>query len=171
MAGSKFVYVTYIRTPPEQLWQALTTPAIIQQYRFGMRVESAWTVGSTWRMYADGILMDSGVILERVAQQRLVLSWLNEWQPAFKAEGSSRCVYEIEPTGRPRSSPSPTRWNGRTPSSSEPSRRAGRWSCRISSRCWKRGMWRSSIIAGTESNHGKGEHKKTSLKQSPRSRG
>ena len=99
MAGSKFVYVTYIRVPPEQLWQALTTPAIIQQYRFGMRVESAWTVGSTWRMYADGILMDSGVILECVAQQRLVLSWLNEWEPAFKAEGSSRCVYEIAPTG------------------------------------------------------------------------
>ena len=99
MAGSKFVYVTYIRVPPEQLWQALTTPAIIQQYRFGMRVESDWKVGSTWSMYADGSLMDSGVILESVSQQRLVLSWLNEWQPAFKAEGNSHCVYEIEPTG------------------------------------------------------------------------
>ncbi len=99
MSGSKFVYVTYIRTTPERLWQALTTPAIIKQYRFGMRVESAWTVGSPWRMYADGRLMDSGEILERVAPQRLVLSWRNAWQPAFKAEGTSRCVYEIEPTG------------------------------------------------------------------------
>jgi uncharacterized protein YndB with AHSA1/START domain len=99
MSGSKFVYVTYIRTTPETLWQALTTPEIIKQYRFGMRVESAWQVGSPWRMYADGRLMDSGEILERVAPQRLVLSWRNEWQPAFKAEGTSRCVYEIEPTG------------------------------------------------------------------------
>ncbi len=26
MSGSKFVYVTYIRIPPEKLWHALTTP-------------------------------------------------------------------------------------------------------------------------------------------------
>ena len=88
MSGSKFVYVTYIRIPPEQLWHALTTPEIIKQYRFGMSVESEWKVGSTWRMYADGSLMDSGEILESVSQKRLV-----------KAEGNSRCVYEIEPTG------------------------------------------------------------------------
>src|SRR5919199_363818 len=99
MSGSTFVYVSYIRISPEKLWHALTTSAIIKQYRFGMRVESAWKVGSPWRMYADGRLMDSGEILERVAPQRLVLSWRNEWQPAFKAEGTSRCVYEIEPTG------------------------------------------------------------------------
>jgi len=28
-----------------------------------------------------------------------VMSWLNEWKPEFKAEGNSRCIYEIEPTG------------------------------------------------------------------------
>jgi uncharacterized protein YndB with AHSA1/START domain len=59
MSGSKFVYVTYIRITPEKLWHALTTPEIIKQYRFGMSVESEWKVGSTWRMYADGSLMDS----------------------------------------------------------------------------------------------------------------
>ena len=99
MSGSTFVYVSYIRITPEKLWHALTTSAIIKQYRFGMRVESAWQVGSTWRMYADGSLMDAGEILEIVAPQRLVLSWRNAWQPAFTAEGTSRCVYEIEPTG------------------------------------------------------------------------
>ena len=60
----KFVYVTYIRTTAEKLWHALTTPEVIMQYRFGMNVESEWKVGSTWRMYADGSLMDSGEILE-----------------------------------------------------------------------------------------------------------
>jgi uncharacterized protein YndB with AHSA1/START domain len=50
-------------------------------------------------MYADGSLMDSGEILESVSQTRLAMSWLNEWKPEFKAEGHSRCVYEIEPTG------------------------------------------------------------------------
>lgn len=99
MHGSTFVYVTYIRILPEKLWHALTTPEIIQQYRFGMKVESEWKIGSTWRMYADGSLMDSGEILASVSHQRLVLSWLNEWKPEFKAEGTSRCVFEIEPRG------------------------------------------------------------------------
>src|SRR5215475_5684939 len=98
MSGSKFVYVSYIRTTPKKLWQALTTPEIITRYRFGMSVESEWKVGSTWSMYADGSLMDSGEILESVPQQRLVMSWRNEWKLEFKAEGNSRLVYEIEPT-------------------------------------------------------------------------
>jgi uncharacterized protein YndB with AHSA1/START domain len=99
MSDSKFVYVTYIRTTPEKLWHALTTSEIIQQYRFGMSVESEWKAGSTWRMYADGSLMDSGEILENVLHKRLVMSWRSEWKPEFKAEGNSRCVFEIEPTG------------------------------------------------------------------------
>jgi uncharacterized protein YndB with AHSA1/START domain len=69
MPGSRFVYVTYIRTTPGKLWHALTTPEIIKRYRFGMSVESEWKVGSTWRMYADGSLMDSGEILESVPQK------------------------------------------------------------------------------------------------------
>ena len=99
MSQSKFVYVTYIRTSRERLWHALTTREVIEQYRFGMSVESDWKVGSPWRMYADGSLMDSGEILESVSQTRLAMIWLNEWKPDFKAEGHSRCVYEIEPTG------------------------------------------------------------------------
>ena len=99
MPGSKFVYVTYIRIAPDKLWRALTTSEVIKRYRFGMCVESEWKVGSTWRMYAGGKLMDSGEILESVSQKRLVMSWLNEWKPEFKAEGYSRCVYEIEPMG------------------------------------------------------------------------
>src|SRR5262245_65910386 len=99
MSGSKFVYATYIRTAPEKLWRALTTPEIIKRYRFGMSVESEWKVGSTWKMCADGKLMDSGEILAIVSQTRLVMSWLCEWNPEFKAEGNSRCVYEIVPTG------------------------------------------------------------------------
>jgi uncharacterized protein YndB with AHSA1/START domain len=156
MSSSKFVYVTYIRITPEKLWHALTTPEIIKQYRFGMSVESEWKVGSTWRMYADGSLMDSGEILESVSQKRLVMSWLNEWKPEFRAEGNSRCVYEIEPTGA--SAKLTLTHSIEQPDSKfiGPCRRAGRWSYRISSRCLKRGMLLSSIIVGTEINHGKG---------------
>jgi len=100
VSGSKFVYVSYVRISPEKLWHALTTPEIIQQYRFGMRVESEWKVGSIWKMYADGSLMDSGEILESVSAKQLVMSWQSQWKPEFKAEGNSRLVYDIESTGQ-----------------------------------------------------------------------
>ena len=100
MAKSNFTYVTYIRTTPEKLWHALTTAGVISQYWFGLSIESDWKVGSTWKMYSGGSLMDSGEILESVPQKRLVRRWLNEWKPELKAEGDSRCVYEIEPIGQ-----------------------------------------------------------------------
>jgi uncharacterized protein YndB with AHSA1/START domain len=98
LSSSRFVYVSYIRVTPEKLWQAITTPEIIAQYRFGMIVESDWRVGSAWKMFADGHLMDSGEILESAPPRRLVLSWRSDWSAEFKAEGTSTCVFEIEPT-------------------------------------------------------------------------
>ena len=41
-----FVYVTYIRTTPERLWDALTTPEFTRQYWFNIDVTSDWKVGS-----------------------------------------------------------------------------------------------------------------------------
>ena len=93
-----FVYVTYIRTTPEKLWEALTTPEFIREYWFGTTVESAWTPGSPWSLkFADGTLADSGEILEAVPGQRLVIKWRNEWKPEFNAEGFATCTMEIEP--------------------------------------------------------------------------
>jgi uncharacterized protein YndB with AHSA1/START domain len=98
MTQSTFVYVTYIRTTPERLWQALTTPDFIAQYWFGSRCESAWTAGSPWTLrFADGQLADTGEILESAPQRRLVIKWRNEWQPEFRAEGYALCTMEIEP--------------------------------------------------------------------------
>ena len=33
--GDRFVYVTFIRTSPEKLWDALTKPEFTRQYWFG----------------------------------------------------------------------------------------------------------------------------------------
>jgi uncharacterized protein YndB with AHSA1/START domain len=43
---SRFVYVTYIRTTPEKLWEALTKPDFTRQYWAGTHQESAWTHGA-----------------------------------------------------------------------------------------------------------------------------
>src|ERR1700760_874714 len=37
------VYEIYIKTTPEQLWDAITNPEIRAKYNFGTRVESDWT--------------------------------------------------------------------------------------------------------------------------------
>jgi uncharacterized protein YndB with AHSA1/START domain len=98
MSKSTFVYVTFIRTTPERLWSALTTPEFIGQYWFGMRCESAWTAGSPWRLlFEDGRVADAGEILEATPPSRLVIKWQNEWKPELKAEGYARCTFEIEP--------------------------------------------------------------------------
>ena len=46
---SRFVYVTYIRTTPEKLWEALTQPEFTRQYWASTWQESDWTPGSSWR--------------------------------------------------------------------------------------------------------------------------
>ena len=40
MQKSQFVYVAYIRTKPEKLWQALTMPEFNRQFFFGATQES-----------------------------------------------------------------------------------------------------------------------------------
>src|SRR2546426_10385140 len=45
----------------------------------------------------DGSLTDTGEILEIDPPRRMVLRWQNEWNPELKAEGPSRCTYELDP--------------------------------------------------------------------------
>jgi uncharacterized protein YndB with AHSA1/START domain len=95
---SQFVYVTYIRTTPAKLWQALTEPDFIRQYWFNSTIESGWKKGSPWKIVgADGSLTDSGEILEIEPPRRMVIRWQNEWKQDLKAEGFSRCTIELEP--------------------------------------------------------------------------
>lgn len=100
MAESEFVYVTYIRTTPEKLWQALTDPAFTRKFWVGTVQESDWKVGSTWKMKApDGRVADAGEVLEIAYPRRLVLSWQNHLFPEMTAEGFSRMSYDLEPKG------------------------------------------------------------------------
>jgi len=98
---STFVYVTFIRTTAEKLWEALTDPKFTRQYWFGTAVESGWKNGSPWKLiYPDGTLTDSGEIVEIDPPRRMVIRWQNELRPELKAEGPSLCTMTLEPAGR-----------------------------------------------------------------------
>ena len=100
METSSFVYVTFIRTTPQKLWHALTTPDFMRRYFFGAAIEAdpAWKKGASWKMqFPDGMITDQGEVLEVVPLKRLVLRWRNEFMPKLKSEGYSRCVMTLEP--------------------------------------------------------------------------
>ncbi|MBI3676064.1 MAG: SRPBCC family protein [Proteobacteria bacterium] len=97
---STFVYVTYIRTTPQKLWDALIKPEFTRQYWFGVHQESDWKKGSSWKMvYPDGRVTDAGEVVEIDPPNRLVLKWRHELRPELKEEGYSRCVMELQPDG------------------------------------------------------------------------
>lgn len=99
-AGSSFVYVTYIRTTPERLWSALTSPDFAQQYWRGAHPEADWKVGGSWKLiFPDGRVADAGEIVAFEPARRLGIRWRNEFRPELKAEGWSLCTMELEPVG------------------------------------------------------------------------
>jgi uncharacterized protein YndB with AHSA1/START domain len=100
MADSRFVYVTYIRTTPQKLWQALIEPEFTRQYWCATWLESEWKVGASWKsMIPDGRVGDAGEVLEIEPGRRLVLSWQNQFMPELREEGFSRMTYELEEQG------------------------------------------------------------------------
>lgn len=109
--STDFVYTTYIRTTPEELWRALTDPAFTERY-WGVALTSDWAVGSavSW-LYAGATMADPRqVVLVSEPPHRLSYLWhavtpdfvaavggdAAAWDAAA-AEPLSRVTFEIEP--------------------------------------------------------------------------
>src|SRR5579871_4135292 len=100
MSPSKFVYVTYIRTTPEKVWDALIKPEFTRVYWYGTELQSTWEKGAPWKMvFSDGTVADAGEVLEIDKPRRLVISWQHQMRPELKSEGYCRCTFEIEAAG------------------------------------------------------------------------
>jgi uncharacterized protein YndB with AHSA1/START domain len=72
-----YVYVTYIRATPEQVWQALTDADLTAQY-WGHANVSDWQPGSTWehrRTDGSGAVDVVGRVLEAEPPTRMVLTF------------------------------------------------------------------------------------------------
>jgi uncharacterized protein YndB with AHSA1/START domain len=95
------VFEIYIRTTPERLWEAITTPEIRQKYNFGVGAESDWKVGSKIKSVhpEGGLQLGEGEVLEVDPPRRLVHTLTALWSDEVKAEGATRVTWDIEPIG------------------------------------------------------------------------
>jgi uncharacterized protein YndB with AHSA1/START domain len=98
MSKPKFVYVTYIASTPDKVWQALTDAEITAQYWFGYSLHSDWKVGSPVALKAPGTgkIMDEGVVLECDPPRRLSYTWFPQYED-FKNERPSRVTFDLVP--------------------------------------------------------------------------
>lgn len=91
------IYEIYIRTTPERLWQAITSPTERPKFMFGNTVTSEWTVGSPIVMTNPKAPDDlgDGEIVEIDPPHKLVQTMRALWSDDVKAHGFSRVTWEI----------------------------------------------------------------------------
>jgi uncharacterized protein YndB with AHSA1/START domain/DNA-binding transcriptional ArsR family regulator len=92
-----YVYVTYIQTTAERLWEALTDADLTAEY-WGHSNVSDWEPGSSWehrRTDGSGIADVVGTVVEAVPPERLVMTFAGPNEE--RAEGPSRVTFTIEP--------------------------------------------------------------------------
>src|SRR6478609_5687393 len=92
-----FVYTTYIRTTPEQLWQALTEPSFTSRY-WGVELTSDWTVGSTvtWQFAGATMAEPEQVVLVSEPPHRLSYTWhaiTEEFGKAIEADPEELALF------------------------------------------------------------------------------
>ncbi|WP_290647748.1 SRPBCC family protein [Aquisalimonas sp.] len=98
MAEQQFVYVIYIESTPETVWQALTDDAFTRRYWAGRRIESEWIKGADVRLYAEDTndIELHGKLLEYDAPRRLSYTWHCADQPT---DVESTVTFELHPMG------------------------------------------------------------------------
>ena len=107
MTKPSFVYVTYIATTPEKVWQAFVDTDVMREYWIGPSAECArvnvsdWKPGSRWEHQRtdDARTVDIvGKVVESNPPRRLVFTWA---RPGDAGDDSkhSRVSIDIEPHG------------------------------------------------------------------------
>ncbi len=100
MSKPEFLYVTYIETTPEKLWEALTDGAFTERYWFGVHLRSDWNIGSAFEMVrTDGSVSDAGKVVEYDPPRRLAYTFVNlsdtyKGEPAGAGDIRDRALWQ-----------------------------------------------------------------------------
>ncbi|WP_332700319.1 SRPBCC family protein [Devosia sp.] len=94
---TSFVYVTYIQSTPDKVFEAITRPDLARRY-WGHENVSEWKPGSRWehiRANDERTVELVGKVVEVLPPKRLVMTWTNASQEA-DPESYSRVTFDIE---------------------------------------------------------------------------
>jgi uncharacterized protein YndB with AHSA1/START domain len=93
---TSFVYVTYILSTPEKVFEAITRPDVARRY-WGHENVSDWRPGSKWehiRTNDERTVQLVGEVIEIQPPTRLVISWASASQAA-DPDSHSRVTFDI----------------------------------------------------------------------------
>ena len=100
MRKPEFVYVTYIETTPEKLWEALTSSEFSKRYWFNTEMKSDWKVGSPFALVMNGTTTDVGEILQVDRPRRLSYTFHHVLSEAACNERPTKVTFNLEPHGK-----------------------------------------------------------------------
>ena len=100
MRKPEFVYVTYIETTPEKLWEALTSSEFSKRYWFDTEVKSDWKVGSPFALVMNGTTTDVGEILQVDRPRWLSYTFHHVLSEAARKERPTKVTFNLEPHGK-----------------------------------------------------------------------
>ncbi|WP_018319037.1 SRPBCC family protein [Bradyrhizobium sp. WSM2793] len=99
MRKPEFVYVIFIKTTPETLWEALTSSYFSKRYWFGAELRSDWRSGSPLALVMNGVTTETGEILEADRPRRLSYTFKHVTKEAYRNERPSTVTFKIEQHG------------------------------------------------------------------------
>src|SRR3977135_3341917 len=100
MRKPEFIYVTYIETTPEKLWQALTSSEFSKRYWFNTELKTDWKVGSPFALGMDRPPTERGEFLGSARPRRLSYTFHHVLSEAARKERPTKVVFVLEPHGK-----------------------------------------------------------------------
>ena len=89
-----------VSATPDEVWQAITDPAMTRGYYYGTDILSDWTVGAPWTSRSGDELYLEGEILDIDPPRRLVQTFhVASTEEDAVNDGPSTVTWEITPVG------------------------------------------------------------------------
>ena len=100
MSEPTTVYVTYIGSTPEKVWDALTRPEFTQQYFFGRTIEIEPREGGSFILrMPDGRVDVKGKVVTWDPPHRLAVTWLVDWIEDMRTLPECLVSYDVAQAG------------------------------------------------------------------------
>jgi uncharacterized protein YndB with AHSA1/START domain len=98
-APARQTYHVFIRTTPQQIWDAITKPEHSAAYLFGALVETTGEIGAPFRYHSPDrtTLWGDETVLDATPPHRLVVSYRALYDPDLATEPPSRVTWHITP--------------------------------------------------------------------------